>query len=94
MAIQETDSKKNAIIIGNGPSLNETVKEKLQVLQEKAAGNLQNGGRGIGNMTESLLITPLARYLFDENISEGTSLLIEAVDVDTMPASIRCRVVR
>jgi hypothetical protein len=45
-------------------------------------------------MTESLLITPLARYLFDENISEGTSLLIEAVDVDTMPASIRCRVVR
>lgn len=68
--------------------------EALQVLQEKAAGNLQNGGRGIGNMTESLLITPLARYLFDENISEGTSLLIEAVDVDTMPASIRCRVVR
>lgn len=34
MAIQETDSKKNAIIIGNGPSLNETVKESLQVLQE------------------------------------------------------------
>ena len=36
------------------------------VLVTKALGNLGNGGRGIGNIVESLLINPLARYMFDE----------------------------
>lgn len=36
------------------------------VLVAKALDNLGNGGRGIGNIVESLLINPLARYMFDE----------------------------
>lgn len=34
-------------------------------LLEKSLGNLENGGRGIGNVVESCLINPLARYLFE-----------------------------
>lgn len=34
-------------------------------LLQKSLGNLENGGRGIGNVVESCLINPLARYLFE-----------------------------
>lgn len=33
--------------------------------------DLENGGRGIGNMLESNLVNPLARMLFDENAARG-----------------------
>lgn len=36
-----------------------------QFLIEKALGNLENGGRGVGNVVESCLINPLARHLFE-----------------------------
>ena len=39
--------------------------EAYRFLLEKALGNLENGGRGIGNVVESCLINPLARYLFE-----------------------------
>lgn len=40
----------------------------MTTLLAKALENLDNGGRGIGNIVESLLINPLSRYLFDEEI--------------------------
>lgn len=42
--------------------------------------NLDNGGRGIGNMVESLLIDPLARYLFDNGIKKNGRVRITAID--------------
>ena len=36
-----------------------------QFLLEKSLNNLENGGRGIGNVVESCLINPLARYIFE-----------------------------
>jgi len=41
--------------------------------------DLANGGRGIGNRLESLLINPLARQLFDENAPRGSRVEVTAV---------------
>lgn len=38
----------------------------FNTLKERAFTNLDNGGRGIGNVVEEVLINPLSRYLFDE----------------------------
>ena len=58
-------------------------------LLEKALGNLDNGGRGIGNILESLLINPLARYLFDEAVPEGAALTVEDLDAENPPYRLR-----
>ena len=61
------------------------------VLLDKALKNLSNGGRGIGNIVENLLINPLSRYLFDNGIFSDAALEITAIDPDSMPASLRCQ---
>ena len=60
------------------------------VLLTKALNNLGNGGRGIGNIVESLLINPLARYLFDEGIGENTRIVINDIDAVNMPYALSC----
>ena len=60
------------------------------VLVAKALDNLGNGGRGIGNIVESLLINPLARYLFDEGIKENCRITIKDIDAVNMPYALDC----
>ena len=48
-------------------------------LKARALENLSNGGRGIGNIVESLLINPLSRYLFDEEIKGDVRLTINDI---------------
>lgn len=60
------------------------------ILLSKAVGNLANGGRGIGNIVESLLINPLARYMFDEGIKEKVRITIEDIDAVNMPYALSC----
>lgn len=50
-------------------------------LIERSLGNLENGGRGIGNVVESCLINPLARYLF-ENTEKRSICVQDIVIVD------------
>ncbi|MBR6789369.1 MAG: AAA family ATPase [Oscillospiraceae bacterium] len=64
--------------------------EALAELLEKAIGNLENGGRGIGNIVEDALINPLSRYIFDEDVREGEKLTITAFLTDQDPCSIIC----
>lgn len=64
----------------------------MEVLRVKAVGNLNNGGRGIGNIVESLLINPLSRYLFDNEIFEDRTVVIEDINADTQPYSLVCTV--
>ena len=59
-------------------------------LKEKMLGNLGNGGRGIGNIVESLLINPLSRYLFDEEIKSDVRLVINDIDADNAPFALMC----
>lgn len=68
-----------------------TFSEKAKkVLTEQALGNLSNGGRGIGNVVENLLINPLSRYLFDNEIFDNASIIIDSIDVNAVPPSLEC----
>lgn len=64
--------------------------EARSVLLFKVLDNLENGGRGIGNIVESFLINPLARYLFDEGIEDNTKIVINSIDAKNMPYSLNC----
>ena len=69
-----------------------TLSEKaLDRLYTRALGNLENGGRGIGNIVESLLIDPLARWLFDEGVRQDAAIEITDILDDQSPVAITCR---
>ena len=55
----------------------------FEFLKEKAFGNLENGGRGIGNIMEKYFINPLARYVYDNHLAEGAVLSIQNIEIDT-----------
>ena len=61
-------------------------------LEEAATFDLSNGGRGIGNQVESLVINPLSRWLFDHEITENAKIVIETFETASNPPSIRCRI--
>lgn len=62
----------------------------METLTEQALSNLQNGGRGIGNVVENLLINPLSRYLFDNEIFDNASVTIDKIDTTVAPPSLEC----
>lgn len=69
-----------------------TISERAySVLLEHALGNLENGGRGIGNIVGALLIDPLSRFLFDNGIFSDARLEITEIDAQAAPACLECR---
>ena len=48
-----------------------------EVLVEQCLGDLSHGGRGIGNRLEAVLINPLARALFDFDLTAGQTVTVE-----------------
>ena len=52
----------------------------INTLVEASNNNLVNGGRGIGNVVEDLLINPLSRYLFDNEIFENATVTIQEIN--------------
>ena len=58
------------------------------VLLDQSLGNLSNGGRGIGNIVESMLINPLSRYLFDEQITSDARIEIRNIEVTEKGAEL------
>lgn len=58
-------------------TISSDVKEKLL---EKSLGNLENGGRGIGNIVEKYFINPLARFLFDERVRTQATITITSLE--------------
>ena len=60
-------------------------------LHDAALEDLSNGGRGIGNQVESLLINPLSRWLFDNEILSNTDVTIEHFEVTANPPALQCR---
>ncbi|MBR4080158.1 MAG: AAA family ATPase, partial [Clostridia bacterium] len=59
-------------------------------LREAALADLSNGGRGVGNQVESLLINPLSRWLFDNAVLENADVVIDDFDVAAKPPCVRC----
>ncbi|WP_176560077.1 AAA family ATPase [Brevibacillus dissolubilis] len=53
--------------------------EARQFLLTLAFGNLENGGRGIGNILEKYFINPLSRYLFDHQIREQAQVHVTRI---------------
>lgn len=60
-----------------------------EVLYQKVLQNLHNGGRGIGNIVEKLLLTPLASYMIDHNCLQDVSLEVISIDADSVPVKLR-----
>jgi len=87
------DSQVNKII--KNMSLEKHISLKFSdkakaALIEQALNNLSNGGRGIGNVVENLLINPLSRYLFDNEIFNNANVTIVNIDVNAIPPSLEC----
>lgn len=61
-----------------------------QQLSDAALADLTNGGRGIGNQVEALLINPLSRYLFDSGIIENATVTVDAFETSAQPPALRC----
>jgi ATP-dependent Clp protease ATP-binding subunit ClpA len=51
-------------------------------LRDACTKDPANGGRGIGSLLESNLINPLARYLFDNDCSSGTTVVVRSIERD------------
>ena len=49
------------------------------------------GGRGIGNMIEEMLINPLARYMFDNKVMKDSIITVEGIYKDNEVSEIRAR---
>ncbi len=60
-------------------------------LEEAATFDLSNGGRGIGNQVESLLVNPLSRWMFDNGVISDATLVIEGFDTAANPPALKCR---
>ncbi len=65
-----------------------------ETLRSRAISNLDNGGRGVGNIVESLLINPLSRYMFDHELFSDFKISIDAIDASKMPYSLECSVTK
>ena len=68
-------SLEKNITLGIGQTAHETLKAA-------AIGNLANGGRGIGNIVESMLINPLSRYMFDSGVFANAKIVIDSINAD------------
>ncbi len=58
------------------------------VISKAALGNLNNGGRGIGNIVESYLINPLSRFLFDQRVFSDAEVFIDSIDTTKQTVSL------
>lgn len=56
--------------------------EYYSQLHSKASSNLIDGGRGIGNMVESILINPLSHILVMKHFEKGSTLTITGLNED------------
>lgn len=64
----------------------------LEIITQAALNNLNNGGRGIGNIVESYLINPLARFLFDNDAYENAQVRIENIDLAAAPVALQGKI--
>ena len=63
-------------------NINLTLTDKaVDVLKKEIKTNLENGGRGIGNIVESYLVNPLSSYVFDHDLSYGDTIVITDITI-------------
>lgn len=60
----------------------------FNTLKEKAIDNLENGGRGIGNIVESMFVNPLSRYMFDNGKYSDCKIVIGSIQAEKTPYTV------
>jgi ATP-dependent Clp protease ATP-binding subunit ClpA len=60
-------------------------------IEQKVLGNLEEGGRGVGNVVEEFFITPLSNYVFDNRIEKGSEIIIVDILEDNGIPKLICR---
>lgn len=63
-------------------------KQVRKVLLEKALGNLENGGRGVGNIVEEFLLNPLSARMLDEDLLKDAVITVKELDAEVYPVRI------
>lgn len=91
--IMNSQLKKINHNIKSNKSINIELSELVkQQLMEKIRGNLENGGRGIGNIIEKNYINPLARYIYDNKVTGPCTLQVNEIIEENNITHVVCEV--
>jgi len=66
----------------------------MSVLKTKILTNLDNGGRGIGNIVESIFVNPLSRAMFDNGVFTNAAITIDNINGEQMPYACECTITK
>ena len=67
------------------------ISEKVRgILREKVLANLDNGGRGIGNIVENVFVNPLSRYMFDNQKIQDCKICVGDIVEKELTYSLIC----
>lgn len=91
------------ILLGKMEKLKENMKENMNCdldwepevfrkLKELVCKNLDNGGRGVGNVMESAWINPLSRWMFDHRVQKNATINVTDIDTLSVPIQLTCEV--
>ena len=90
-AILDAQVEKIARRLSEDRSIRLTIREEArETLLRAALQNLSNGGRGVGNIVESMLINPLSRFLFDEHVPAGAALTVFGIRSENGRNELNC----
>lgn len=69
-----------------------TIQENVwKYIEKRVLGNLEDGGRGVGNVVEEYFITPLSNYVFDNKIDNGNEIVITGISDKEGVPELTCR---
>lgn len=79
--IMDSQLEKIILTIHQENEVELTIEESVrQALFQRVCGNLENGGRGVGNVIEEVILNPLSSYLLDNNLLKHASVTIYELD--------------
>lgn len=85
-------NKINSNVLSNKNIQVKMSQNAISYLKTKINLNLENGGRGIGNIIEKNYINPMARYIYDNKIKSGSILKITNIEEENTVISFKCEV--
>ncbi|MFA5524870.1 MAG: AAA family ATPase [Tissierellales bacterium] len=91
--IVDSQIKKISTSLLNERNIKVVISENAkEFLEKKAMSNLENGGRGIGNVIEKYFVNSLSRYIFDNKVQENCILEVIEIIEDKDIAELICEV--
>ncbi len=81
----QLDSIRSGLLHDNKVRLN-IEDSALASLEEKALSNLENGGRGIGNVVEEVLLNSLAGFMLENDLINDAEITVKDIAADNITA--------